>query len=159
MMNKEVTKMKKLEKGFTLIELMIVVAIIAILAAVAAPKFADQIKKAKDAKAIAVLGAVRSASNIYYADNDGAWASDLGTLYDEVDGGSQQVFTADPATASTGALKVGSNTNGLSSTTVAITLVGTGSTATFGSITYSEGNLYLGDADATDTKGNLWVEY
>ena len=62
--------MKKLEKGFTLIELMIVVAIIGILGAGAAPKFGAQIKKAQDAKAVSVVSAFKSASNIYYTDKD-----------------------------------------------------------------------------------------
>ncbi len=61
--------MKKLQKGFTLIELMIVVAIIAILAAGGAPKFGQQIKKAKDAKGIQIVGNWRSALTMKYADD------------------------------------------------------------------------------------------
>ena len=61
--------MKRLEKGFTLIELMIVVAIIAILAAVGAPKFGQQIKKAQDAKGIQIVGNWRSALTMKYADD------------------------------------------------------------------------------------------
>lgn len=43
------------QSGFTLIEIMIVVAIVAILAAIALPAFADQMRKGRRAEAVAAL--------------------------------------------------------------------------------------------------------
>jgi prepilin-type N-terminal cleavage/methylation domain-containing protein len=57
--------------GFTLIELMLVVAIIGLLAAIAIPKFANLVIKAKEAAIKGRLGTIRSAVSIYYADNEG----------------------------------------------------------------------------------------
>ena len=68
---------KKSLKGFTLIELMIVVAIIGILAAVAIPKFADLVTKSKEASTKGSLGSVRSALSIYYGDLEGVYPDNL----------------------------------------------------------------------------------
>jgi prepilin-type N-terminal cleavage/methylation domain-containing protein len=68
--------MKKGAKGFTLIELMIVVAIIGILAAIAIPKFAELIRKSSEGATKGNLGAVRSALSIYYGDQEGKYPVD-----------------------------------------------------------------------------------
>lgn len=109
--------MKKLQKGFTLIELMIVVAIIAILAAVAAPKFGQQLAKAKDGKALQVIGTWRSAFTMHYADNS-TYAATLGDIDDYVDAGTLKatIFTA---TDKNGTVVAGSPTQ------VAFTISGT----------------------------------
>ncbi len=57
-------------KGFTLIELMIVVAIIAILASIAIPQYKKFQLKAKTSEAKSNIGAIRSAEETYAAEHD-----------------------------------------------------------------------------------------
>ena len=66
--------------GFTLIELMIVVAIIGILAAIAIPKFASLIRKSSEGASKGNLGAIRSALSIYYGDMEGQYPADMDAL-------------------------------------------------------------------------------
>src|SRR5512134_821853 len=74
--HEEATVLKSIRnrKGFTLVELMIVVAIIGILAAIAIPNFLNFRLKAKTSEAKSNLGAIRSTEVAYFAE----WNSYVG---------------------------------------------------------------------------------
>ena len=64
--------MKAIQKGFTLIELMIVIAIIGILAVIALPAYQDYTARAQVSEAITLMEGQKSAVVEYYADK-GKW--------------------------------------------------------------------------------------
>ena len=81
------TMKQSAQKGFTLIELMIVVAIIGILAAIAIPAYSDYTIKAKVSEGSAMSGAAKTAVDIYFSEN--------GTLFNA--NGPSTLGISDPA--------------------------------------------------------------
>ena len=91
--------MKRLEKGFTLIELMIVVAIIGILAAVALPAYQDYTVRAKMSEVILALSACRtSITEVYQSGGTAPGANNWGCE----NSGSQSKYVASIATDDNG---------------------------------------------------------
>jgi len=71
--------MKTKMRGFTLIEIMIAVAIVAILAAIAVPSYNSQIQKSRRSDATAALTAAASAQERWYFQFNG-YASDVADI-------------------------------------------------------------------------------
>ena len=84
--------MKQMQKGFTLIELMIVVAIIGILAAVAIPAYQDYIARAQVGEAVNLMAGGKTPMAEFYSDK-GRWPQAAGSVM----GNTAGKYTADIA--------------------------------------------------------------
>ena len=71
--------MNKLQQGFTLIELMIVVAIIGILAAVAIPAYGDYTARAQASEAMTLTAGLKTPLTEFISDN-GTLPADVGSI-------------------------------------------------------------------------------
>jgi len=160
--------MKK--KGFTLIELVVVVAIILLLAATLAPKLRKEVAKARDAKAVAALGSVRTAINVYLADDgepaDGLYKSGDNPTY-LIYGSTSSDLLEDSLVSYLG------EASDLEDDTIGLKIGGTresedgeidyGGTVdlTYDSsaVTANLGDDGTDDSGTHDTKGNAWASY
>jgi type IV pilus assembly protein PilA len=95
--------MKSVQKGFTLIELMIVVAIIGILAAIAIPAYQDYTIRAQVTEGLNLAGSVKAAVSEFYAQN-GTWPTAL-----VGNGAGQLGFTAPPQGKYVASVGLGAN--------------------------------------------------
>ena len=76
-------KFKRLQQGFTLVEIMIVIAIIGILASIAIPSYTNYVRQARATDATSTLANMRIRMEQYYQDNrtyvNGPCAAPAGT--------------------------------------------------------------------------------
>ena len=72
---------RKCAKGFTLIELVVVIVILGILAAVAIPKYVDLSTSAEEAACKANRGTIKSACSLYYAQQAATGSPAFPTAY------------------------------------------------------------------------------
>lgn len=126
--------MKKQQAGFTLIELMIVVAIIGILAAIALPAYQDYTKKAKISEVVLAASSLRTCVTEVYA---GTGVIPTQTQIESCDPGTDFVATqyvssvdVDGSTTDAPVITAYGNGTNIGETGVTVTLTGSGVTGT-----------------------------
>ena len=135
------------QSGFTLIELMIVVAIVAILAAIALPAYQTYTKRAKFSEVIAATGPAKTAVEVcVQGSTDTVNAALMGTCASAGEAAVSGAFDT------TNVASVDASTN-TASGAVGVTITATGTTATFGT-----GSTYelIGSANTT-TRQVTWA--
>lgn len=106
-------KIRSSKKGFTLAELLIVVAIIGVLVGISIPIFTSQLEKSREATDIANLRAAKAAFTSMYLDGDVVTTAPSGgtapTYYYDADAG--KIVTAKPTGYGEGTGTTGSSSN------------------------------------------------
>ena len=157
-------------KGFTLIELMIVIAIIGILSAIAVPKFAHLIRKSNEAATRGNLATMKSAVSIYYSENEGKFPNTIGSLTSPVAGGTSGKYLKEVPE-----VKIppyGGNSSGRAAETATVTAgwakgwmlnpndINTAVSVEIDTSTSAKatGDIWI-DATDTDSRGMVWFTY
>jgi type IV pilus assembly protein PilA len=123
------------QKGFTLIELMIVVAIIGILAAVALPAYQDYTIRAKVSELMLAASAARTCLTEAYQSNNGAFPSSVSA--DCVIAAVGKVGSAAIATATGQIVISGASTASAFGTVASLVTISFTPTATSGTLTWA----------------------
>ncbi len=118
-------------KGFSLVELIIVIAIMAVLIGVLAPQFIKYVEKSKQSKDITNLDSCVEAVKIYYADK--SWPASVKV---EVDATSGAYKSSDSNSALTDAGSTNSKVTGAWTTSPSATVYADGSVTYTGSSKY-----------------------
>jgi type IV pilus assembly protein PilA len=151
--------MKTVQKGFTLIELMIVVAIIGILAAIAIPAYQDYTIRAQVTEGLNLAGAAKSAIAETFA-NNGAWPANnaeagLGTNTD-IQG--KYVSQVDVGLPAAGQIQITFGNQANAANLAGRTLILTPGTSNNGDVAWQCGNKSMAaSAGITVASGAAWA--
>jgi prepilin-type N-terminal cleavage/methylation domain-containing protein len=138
------------QKGFTLVELAIVIVIIGVLASFGVPRFRDAVERSKAGESLNYLSAVRSAQE-RYASREGTYASDLSEL---------DVQMPAPKYFSVGSIGAGSTGDLENSWTLTLTRVGASAgygayTVTFTELGYDSDNSTINSLPQINPIGSI----
>ena len=122
-MNRKSVQVLRNDKGFTLVELAVVVIIIGVLAAFAVPRFRDAVERSKASEAFNYLSSVRASQERYHARN-ATYATDLSKL---------DIKLGDPKYFTVGTVSEG--TTGSIEDSWTLTLTRSGASAGYGAYT------------------------
>jgi prepilin-type N-terminal cleavage/methylation domain-containing protein len=124
---------EKVRKGFTLVELAVVIVIIGVLAAFGVPRFLKSVERSKASEAFAYLAAVRAAQERYVA-KEGKYASKISDL--DINQSSLKYFKEDDGTTDvTGATVIDAPAVTGGTPTWKLTLKRDGATSSYGPYT------------------------